>query len=177
MMKIEKIHLLALGLIFSTLTACGGGNSGGGVPSQVSCSIPCLDSTPLLDTTSVSSASGGTVRITFTVRGDTANVSNVLVMLAPTDVMSGNPSAGSGTLMAPTQATNTVDIAVNAGTASGTYYPLIAFTANSPTNSGSEYYINPITSSSRYTYAEVVGGSSATPALTSFTIPTLQVVP
>ena len=179
MIKKENIRFIMLSLLFSTLSACGGGSSGGGVPSQVSCSIPCLDSTPLIDTSSVSSATGGTVKVTFTLRGDITNVNNVVVFLAPTDILSGNPSAGSGTLMAPTQATNTIDIVVAAGStvATGSYYPWITITPNSPTNSGGEYYIDPTSSSSMYTYTEIVGGGTPTPTLTSFTIPTLQVVP
>ena len=174
----EITPLLVLGFLLSTLTACESSSSGGvNNTGPHSCNIPCLESVPTLDTTAVTSTSGGTVRVTFTLRGDITNVSNVGVILATTDLFSATPlpPAGAGSINSPTQATNSVDITVNAGTATGTYFPWITITAISPNNSGSQYLLNPITSSTNYSYAETVSGSTPTPVVTNFTIPVLQV--
>ncbi len=176
MIRKEITHMLMVSIIISTMAACESSGTGGvNNTGPHSCTIPCLESTPTLDTSSITSASGGTVRVSFTLRGDVTNVSNVVVILAPTDILSGNPSAGGGSLLSPATASNFVDITVNSGTATGSYYPVIAITANSPVNSGNEYYLNPYASGTNYSYAEVISGSSSVPVVTNFAIPVLQV--
>ncbi len=163
-------------LVVVSVAGCGGGGGGGGGDgdSLHACTLPCLAESPTLDTTSVLSATGGIVNLTFTLRGDVANVANVVVFLLSTNPLSTN-QAGSATILFPTQAENTVAITVNAGTALDDYYPTFAITALSPTNSGSQYFLDPTKSSSRYTYVETVSGVSNVPELTGFSIPVLKV--
>jgi hypothetical protein len=173
MAKNKVIHAAVFCLFISTLPACGGGSSDS-ASSQHSCTLPCLESTPTLDTSSITSASGGTVRATFTLRGDISNISDVAVFLIPTDIMSTNPAAGSGWLFNPTTATNYVDITIDSGTTIGDYYPTVIIRPiTAPSNSRSQYYFDPYMSSSNYIYTEVNTG--LIPVVTNFSIPVLHV--
>lgn len=153
--------------IFS-LSACGGGGSDS---SGVVCTLPCLAESPTLSETTISSATGGTVTIQFKLTND---AENVLVVLASENPLNLN-TAGFGNL-ANVQGgiVNQIDIVVNAGTTSDTYYPNISVTANQM-NSGSLYYLDPTKSGNRYTYNEVITGNAGSPRLSSFTIPKLVV--
>lgn len=91
------------------------------------------------------------------------------------DLFSPSFPAGVATVINPSQLNNTVLISVESGTDTGTYYPHFSFTANTPSNSGSQYFIDPTKSQTKYTYVEVTSGTSNDPALTSFTIPKITV--
>lgn len=166
-------HLLASAFLLISIAGCGSSSDS---KQTINCSIPCLGAAPGLDINTISAATGGTVKLSFTLSGDITNVSNVVVFLSSTDFFSGNTTtAGVATLLNPAQAENTVEIVVDAGTPADTYYPWISITANSPTNSGNQYYLDPTKSNARYTYVEVVEGSSSTPALTGYAIPKVTI--
>jgi len=173
MMKTTTTRLLASAFILLSMAGC---ESSSDSEQAINCSIPCLTGAPELDTNAISAATGGTVKLNFTLSGDITNVNNVVVFLSSTDFFSGNTTtAGVATLLNPAQAENTVEIVVDAGTPADTYYPWISITANSPTNSGDQYYLDPTKSKSHYTYVEVVEGSSSTPALTGYAIPKVTI--
>lgn len=172
-----SILLVSLSLL---LSACG--YKEGEEGKQTNCSMPCLLDTPTLDVTSISSATGGTVKITFTIDGnvDIFNVDNILVELKSTELLN-QTAAGSNTLTSPTKATNTLAITVNAGTAEDTYYPKITFTNKVPENSGAMYYIDWTKSTHLYTYAELVEllgiVTGKDPILSNMAFPTVTVNP
>lgn len=150
------------------VTACGGG---GGSSPAFNCTIPCLAGSPTLSVSSVSSATGGTVTLEFTLTGD---AENVVVFLMSENPLSMN-SAGNNFLTnvqggVPQQ----IDIVVNAATPLDTYYPNIGVTANQ-LNTGSLHYLDPTKSSTAYTYNEVVSGNASVPVLSPYTIPKLTV--
>ncbi len=155
------------------LTSCGSGDAAG---EKVGCTIPCLAEAPMIDVSSVSSATGGAINVTVKIQGDITNINNITILLNTTKIDSGFP-AGSGSVFNPPQATNTIAVTVEAGTAQGNYYPNISFTVESPPNSGNQYYIDPTKSESHYTYTEVVSGIASTPILTGFQVPVMVVTP
>ena len=169
----KKIYLLlALIMVVSGCGGCGGGGGGG---DDVTCTIPCLEATPVVSINTIDSATGGNVDVSFIIKGDLTNVSNVSILLMAADIFSLTPPAGAGVVFNPTQANNTVTITVDAGTPSSTYYPHISITANSPVNSGNQYYIDPTKSQSNYTYVEVINGGGSTPSLSSYVVPLISV--
>lgn len=162
---------------FITLSGCNSSDDSSTSDTTASnppCSLPCLAEAPVMDLTSISSTTGGTVNVGFTVSGDIANVSNISVVLMSTDFMSSDVAGVVGG-MTPSTAQNILAITVPADTPPGDYYPYFSFTALNPSNSGNMYYIDPTKSTTRYTFAEVVDGGSAIPALTAMTVPVLKV--
>lgn len=175
MRKTTTFRILLSSILLTVLGACGNGGSLSppGQPVDHICTLPCLEAAPALDKTIISSATGGTVKVTFILRGDITNVSNVEVMLLDTDMV--HPVAGTATLLNPVQVQNTLDIIINAGTASATYYPMVNITANAPANSGTEYYQDMVASSTNYSFVEVVDGVSSPAVVTGYVITFLQV--
>jgi len=175
MRKTTTFRILLSSILVTVLGACG--NSGSlsppGQPGEHICTLPCLEAAPALDKTVISSATGGTAKVTFILRGDITNVSSVEVMLLDTDMV--NPAAGTAILLNPVLAQNTLDIIINAGTAPATYYPVVNITANAPANSGTEYYQDMAVSSANYSFVEVVDSVSAPAVVTGYLIPFLQV--
>lgn len=172
-MLISARKLLSLLLLCLSLTACGGGDQAG---ESVVCTLPCLAASPTVDVTSISSATGGTVKLSFKIAGNISDVSVVTVMLFPNTLAPGLP-AGNGVIMNPSTVENSVDINVDAGTTTGRYYPHISFTVVTPSNSGIQYYLDPTKSGSQYTYTEVVSGSASSPTLSGLNVPLVNVKP
>lgn len=171
-------RLILLVSVSLLLSACG--YKEGEEGEQVNCSMPCLLNTPTLDVTSISSATGGTVEITFTIDGSVFNVDNVLVELKSTEFLN-HTVAGNNTLTSPTKATNTLAITVNAGNAQDTYYPKITFTNKVPSNSGAMYYLDWTKSDYLYTFAELVDIlgiiTGKDPVLSDMAFPSVTVTP
>lgn len=165
-------YLLSILLLSTPFILIGCGSDSG---SNVSCNLPCLESSPTVSIATINGATGGNVDISFSIKGDLFNVNNVSIMLISDDIFSTLPAAGFDVVIAPTASANTVNISINSGTQAGTYYPNFSITANTPGNTGNQYFIDPTKSQSKYTYVEVVNGSSNTPALTLFTVPKITV--
>ena len=162
-----RLWLNFIVLIF-ILPACGGGGSD---TPTLTCTLPCLAESPTISETSVMSANGGTVTVEFKLTND---AENVVIILMSDELLNLN-TAGTGTLFNVQGGVyHQLDLVVNAGTVSGTYYPNISVTANQ-LNSGSIHYLDPTKSNSKYTYNEVIQGNAGIPALRPYSIPKLTV--
>ena len=167
-----KRYMLSFMLIPALFLLVGCGSDSG---SDVSCNLPCLESSPTVSIATINGATGGIVDISFNIKGDISNVNNVSIILISDDIFSSLFAAGSGVVIAPIESANTVSILIDSGTQAGTYYPNFSITANTPGNTGNQYLIDPTKSQSKYTYVEVVNGSSNIPTLTLFTVPKITV--
>lgn len=151
------------------LAGCGGGSSDN---TSYACTLPCLEIAPTLSTSTVSSATGGTVDVTVRLLGELTNIGSFNVSFSK--IGSGN-TVGLGVVWSPLQPDNVVSVTVNAGAEPGDYYPRIMFNAVSPNNTGSQYYMDSSKSSANYTYYEWVDGVASAAAVTPFAIPVLQI--
>ena len=170
MLIMKKLHRLIL-LITTAITISACGDEGGGA---LTCNIPCIDSAVTASPSTIDSASGATVTVSFHLDGNISEVNNVSILLAGSDPLNPVEAIGAGVVLNPTSNDISVDITVDSGKAAGSYYPFISVTSNTE-NTGANYYIDPTKSSSSYTYTEVLGGISGTAQLSSISIPTITV--
>lgn len=169
MQRIKLRELLVLSCI-ALLSAC---ESDSSISQQsYACELPCLKSEPILSTATVSSATGGEVKVTYELDGDLTNIDSIFVFF---EEVGGGSSYNIGPLWNPTQSLNTVSITVDAGTPVGEYYPRFSFRHVSPDNTGSQYYLDSTNSSSRYTYYEWVAGKSTPIMVSPYNIPRLTI--
>lgn len=139
------------------------------------CAIPCLESSPAVSPTAVSSSTGGTVDITFTTAGDLADIRRISVTLHS---LSNDDSLGMVNLNNPvTNPTNTLQVVINAGTTPGTYYPLFDFYTESNPYAHGQYNVDSRLSTTKYHYAQSLSPQKYSYALSPFDIPVITVTP
>lgn len=135
------------------------------------CTLPCLQGAPTLSSTSVPSATGGTIDVTLNLSGNITDIDRVDISLR--NINSGN-SAGSSSTFSPTTQILTETITVDSGTPVSSYYPfVIIYTTAS--NTSSRYYRETSISASEYTYYEIFNNNATQFMLSPYVIPVLQV--
>lgn len=179
-------RLLTMGFLVA-LTACSSSDtandSDGRVLSDpVNCNSPCLLETPTLDINTISAATGGTVNVTFTIKGDLAAISQIQIDLLPVDTSSGQGRVTWATIQDPAQATITQPMVVSAGSiASGNYYLDFNFAPSVVNEFGegdaAKYDLLPDISTTNYSFEEVVASVSQIAVITDLVIPFITINP
>ena len=150
------------------ITGCGSSSSS---TQSYSCSLPCLQVTPVISTTSISTATGGTVDVTLEFSGSITDIARVDIFLRDTN---SGTNAGTSVTFSPATQTLTETITVNSGTPVGSYYPyVIIYTTAS--NTSSRYYRDISLSASQYAYYEINNDSASQLMNSAFVIPMLLV--
>jgi len=136
-----------------------------------SCTLPCLQVAPALSTTSILSATGGTIDVTLNFSGNIADINRVDIFLR--DINSGN-NAGFSYIFSPTTQILTETITIASGTPLSSYYPFIIIYTNT-NNTSSQYYADTTISSNQYTYYEINNNNPSQLMTSPFTIPIFQI--
>lgn len=178
-------RLLTMGFLIA-LTACSSSDtandSDGRVLSDpVNCNSPCLLETPTLDINTISAATGDTVNVTFTIKGDLAAISQIQIDVLPVDTSSGQGRLTWATIQDPAQATITQPMVISTGSVTGEFYLKFSFfpsvTNEFGEGDGAIYDLLPESSTANYSFEEVVVGVGQIPAITDLVIPFITINP
>lgn len=163
-----------LAILFTTVIIAGCGDDtsdlGGGIPTAgpITCNIPCITGSPILSTTSISSATGGSIDVTVTIDGNLSDVRRLdMYLLLPGDTVFVDYQIN----LSPSLQTNTYTLTVPAGTPTGTYYVEIGVGSTSGEGVMYSLYFG----GSTYTYTESLPSGGHNVLVSEFTVPFITV--
>lgn len=176
------IQLFVMVITVLVLSACSSDpadSNGIGNSDPVNCNSPCLLETPTLDTNTIASATGGTVNVSFTIKGDIANVGHIYIYVEPVDSSSGAGRLTYVYIPDPTQTSITSAINISAGSVTGEYYlrfdiitPIVGEEAD-----GAWYKLDASISATNYSFEETVALVTQNAVITDFVMPIITLTP
>lgn len=176
------IHFFVMVITVLALSACSSDSAdsnGIGNSDPVNCNSPCLLETPTLDTNTIASSTGGTVNVSFTIKGDITNVDQIYIYVEPVDSSGGAGRLTYVSIPDPTLTSITSAINISAGSVTGEYY-LQFYIATPVVNESAEdtvYKLDASISATHYSYEETVASVTQNAVITDFVMPIITLIP
>ena len=151
------------------------------ISDPVNCYSPCLLETPALDVNTITAATGATVNVTFTIKGDLAAVSSVQIDVMPVDTSNGQGRLTWVTIQDPAQASITQPIVIAAGSVSGEFFLKFAILGTETNEFGdatiATYDLSSEISTSNYSFEQHIVGEAQAEVITGLVIPFITINP
>ncbi len=183
MINLKAIISVSMVVTVMLLNACSGDDpvSSVAVSDPVNCYSPCLLETPTLDINTITAATGATVNVSFTIKGDLAALSQIQIDVMPVDTSNGQGRLTWVTIQDPAQALITQPIVIASGSVTGEFYLKFSFSGTETNEFGDAtvaiYDLSSDISTSNYSFEQHIVGEAQAEVITDLVIPFITINP